>query len=379
MNINHVFLSKIHATYFLIFAISVGSALAFIRLSLIHNAETSLQQFLQSNKDEIASSSSMELATKLNALMASENIACVSGKIQNNYFIESKKGRCNSSLFISESTFKSPNNNLLISISYSLSNYLLISTLSFIFGEILLFIYLLKISKEKLTLEIKSKKILISLSQKLAHDIRSPISTLNLISSKIENEDIKSLQLAVVNQINTIANDLLHESKEKGPLSISKDHSTRCFEKMLQNIEKEYEIKANAIKQSIRFEINYNEVSKCHLDQKLSSIIYRSLNNFIQNAIEATKDDGSIVISAHTNSKGRLEISVKDNGKGIPKDILNRLGQEVLSHGKSNRSETHQSGNGIALYNSKKELSEFNVELSIESELNNGSTIRIII
>lgn len=233
--------------------------------------------------------------------------------------------------------------------------------------------------KSKIINELETHKFKFSLSQKLAHDIRSPISTLNLISSKIENEDIKSLQLAVVDQINAIANDLLNESKEKNTTNTSEVHNAYGFEKMLQNLEKEYQFKANAIKQTIRFKINYNEVSKYSLDPKLTSIIYRSINNFIQNSIDATNENGVIDISADTISKGRLEISVKDNGKGIPKHILNRIGQEILSHGKPNRPDAHQSGNGIALYNAKKELSEFNAELEIESELNTGTKIRIII
>ncbi len=379
MNKSNVFLSKIHLTYFLILIISIGSALGFIRMSLEYNASVSLQQFLQSNKDEIASASSMELATKLNALMASENIVCVSGKIKNNYFINFSKGLCKSPLFISEVAYKSPyNNDLQINISYSLSNYLLISTFSFIFGEILLFVYLLKISKEKLSLEIKSKKAIFSLSQKLAHDIRSPISTLNLISSKIENEDIKSLQLAVVNQINAIANDLLNESKDNNIQNVSLVTNNN-LEKMLRNLEKEYQFKANAIKQKIIFTINYALASKRNFDPKLTSIIYSSINNFIQNSIEATDDNGIINISVDTNQNGLFEISVSDNGKGIPTDILNRLGQEILSHGKSyNSSNSLQSGNGIALYNAKKELSEYKIDLKIESELNQGTKIKIV-
>jgi len=44
--------------------------------------------------------------------------------------------------------------------------------------------------------------------------------------------------------------------------------------KMLQNLEKEYAFKASAISQKISFEINYPQIEKNYVSQKLTSIIY---------------------------------------------------------------------------------------------------------
>ncbi len=242
-----------------------------------------------------------------------------------------------------------------------------------------------------------------NLSQKLAHDIRSPISTLNLISSKIDDPDLKSLQLAVVQQINAIANDLLNEAKNPQQQLMTNENSvpipnsadvklepTQYLVKMLKNLEKEYQFKALAISQKIIFEIDYAQIEKNVVTQKLTSIIYACINNFVQNAIEASAQNGEIKITANKNSENKIEISVCDSGKGIPEHILKRLGHEILSHGKSEHnlkdnltSEPStgeiKSGNGIALYNANKELAENGAKLVISSIENVGSQFRILI
>lgn len=252
---------------------------------------------------------------------------------------------------------------------------------------------LLQVERTKLIiseLQNKNRERVFALSQKLAHDIRSPISTLNLISSKIEDQEIKSLQLAVVDQINSIANDLLNQSKSVTPISniteITNKENLQFLKKMFQNLEKEYQFKANAISQKIVFEINYAVLENNSVTQKLTSVIYTSVHNFIQNSIDATKADDVIKITVNRNNENRIQICVIDTGKGIPTAILKRLGNEALSYGKSNfdlgaidDSQTVTSGNGIALFNANKELAENGAKLVINSVENKGTDIKIII
>lgn len=224
---------------------------------------------------------------------------------------------------------------------------------------------------------IEVSKMRIALSQKLAHDIRSPISTLNLISSKIEDLEIRTLQLAVVDQINTIANNLLDQTKTDGVSDI-----VLGFSEMLFNLEKEYQFKSTSISQKITFKINYDSIQNKKFSSQLNSIIYSTLNNLIQNSIEATSKNGVISISVGLNTDHKIEVSVSDNGKGIPPEILKRLGKEVLTFGKNkenNGSSNLKSGNGIALFNAKKELAENNIELLITSKQNLDTTVKIII
>ena len=207
---------------------------------------------------------------------------------------------------------------------------------------------------------------LFNMSQKLAHDIRSPISTLNLISSKIDNDDIKFLQLAVVDQINAIANDLLKQSK------ISQNEID--LKQFWDNLIREYSLKKNAIPQEIIFQ------SKTDLSARisvyLSNLLYRTINNFIQNSIEATPNDGKISIFIQKNINMNIEILIADTGKGMPAHILEKIGKVKISYGKENEN-NYNSGSGIAMYNAARDLADHGCLLSVKSYEGLGTEVII--
>ncbi len=273
--------------------------------------------------------------------------------------------------------------------------YLFIAIMFTIFYVVICKLYIknknLDIEKERTSLAT------FNLSQKLAHDIRSPISTLNLISSKIEDPDIKSLQLAVVEQINAIANGLLSENRSHAGSESAKQSNTnaepsaliekpkiqtQAVAKLFQNLEKEYAFKKMAISQAVIFVIQYADIATIQITTDVGTLIYRSINNFVQNAIEATPADGKITISCikSKSKKYFLEISVTDTGKGIPTSILERLGSEKLSYGKTINTENNfNSGSGIALYNAKNDLQKFGGDLVITSTENVGTQILLLV
>ena len=230
-----------------------------------------------------------------------------------------------------------------------------------------------KTIEEKRQLE-KSK---FDLARKIAHDIRSPISTLNLISSKIEDPAIKELQTMVVEQINSIANNLLNESNS---FSNRTDNSTTSLMNILKQIEQEFEFKKVSFKRTIQFNLDESNFDKFTISKEQSKILYSCINNFIQNSIEATTDDSVIeVIVKKSDVNGKsFEIVVKDNGKGIPDHILSKLGTEAISYGKE-ANNSFNSGNGIVLFNAKKDLNQIGADLKIKSQINIGTEVTICI
>lgn len=208
-------------------------------------------------------------------------------------------------------------------------------------------------------------------AEKIAHDIRSPISTLNLISSRIPDPEIQQLQLAVVGQINRIAQELLDQAKNK-----SDDKNIYNVRNLLSRLSEEYKIKQSQIRQKIVFKIDQNENLQFPLAPDLYTLLYRCINNFIQNSIEATSENEFIYIETNVDSGiKKTVIQIKDNGKGIPQEILKNLGRHRLSYGKENTS----SGSGIALYTARQELQKYGIELRIESELAKGTIVQIVL
>lgn len=63
----------------------------------------------------------------------------------------------------------------------------------------------------------------------------------------------------------------------------------------------------------------------------------------------------------------------------MPNSVLEQIGKKPISFGKQDALNNNKivSGNGIALYNAKKDLAHFNADLSVESKLGVGTTVCI--
>ena len=65
-----------------------------------------------------------------------------------------------------------------------------------------------------------------------------------------------------------------------------------------------------------------------------------------------------------------MEITVKDNGKGIPIDLLGKLGTRGETHGK-------EDGSGLGLFHARTSCEAWGGNLSIKSQLGVGTTVSI--
>ncbi len=210
-------------------------------------------------------------------------------------------------------------------------------------------------------LESASNKIHLMLARKLAHDIRSPLSSLNLISSKINDRVIKDLQLQVINQINIIADDLLNPTKRK----------IITFDELLSLITTEISYKTDIFNRKISLKKNIT-------DKDLTALIpanFQShITNLLQNSIEATSSENCIELVFLSVGK-RIEIRIKDNGIGMPEHILRQIGKTEISFDSIGLKSL--SGNGIALMNLFTDVEKLDGKIDIQSEVNLGTEIII--
>ncbi len=89
----------------------------------------------------------------------------------------------------------------------------------------------------------------------------------------------------------------------------------------------------------------------------------RVLSNLIDNSVEAIEGAGEIRISlAQTNDGQRIQLQIEDNGRGIPAEVLRRVGDRGLSVGK-------RGGSGLGLFHAKQALEQWNGSLELRSPL----------
>ena len=96
--------------------------------------------------------------------------------------------------------------------------------------------------------------------------------------------------------------------------------------------------------------------------------------NILSNAIKYTPDGGEIRLLANTSGDG-IQIHVKDNGVGIPKEDLPHIFERFYRVEKARTSETGGTGLGLAI--AKEIIEAHGGEISIQSEMGEGSLITI--
>ena len=98
------------------------------------------------------------------------------------------------------------------------------------------------------------------------------------------------------------------------------------------------------------------------------------LLNLMSNAVKFTANDGCVTTRARIE-RDAVVVSVEDNGIGIPKRELDRLGQPFVQV-ENQFTKTHQgSGLGLAIARSLTELHHGKME--IQSEVGVGTTVTV--
>lgn len=103
--------------------------------------------------------------------------------------------------------------------------------------------------------------------------------------------------------------------------------------------------------------------------------IERIVMNLLSNAVKFTQEKGSIYVSIHNGREDNLYISVKDSGRGIPKEKLDIIFERFRQVDKSLARDHEGSGIGLSLVKSLVELHGGSVK--VESEVGLGSNFII--
>ncbi|MBL7554597.1 MAG: HAMP domain-containing histidine kinase [Bdellovibrionaceae bacterium] len=375
--------TKLKFVYSLGVLITTLLALGLIRINLVQTSADSMMQFTRSNYYEIAHSDTLTLATKLNALLASENVICIFGAYKGEEFVNFRKGSCHSSVMVSESVYRSGNDgDIEIKLSFRIPNYLLFSTLSFILGEMVLFLYLFHLNRQRILLNEKIKDLTINISRQVAHDIRSPLTALNLAVSTFQDMTAEKRQLVknATQRINDIANDLLKKNThsfttfadlKKDTAHILEGTSVILLPTLIDRIVSEKRIQYRE-KIDIKIEADLNNSFGTFIlgnDSELSRII----SNLLNNSVEALNNDKGEISVSLSGTHNRVLITIRDNGKGIPETLLPYVGELGFSHGKAGI----ESGSGLGIHHAKNTVYRWGGNFKIKSKLNEGVSVEM--
>jgi signal transduction histidine kinase len=97
--------------------------------------------------------------------------------------------------------------------------------------------------------------------------------------------------------------------------------------------------------------------------------IKQVLINVLKNAIEAMPTGGIVRTEVSMKNKDHILIRIDDQGKGIPKEKLAKVGDPFFT--------TKEGGTGLGLMVCQRIVQEHQGSMTIESEENKGTSVRI--
>lgn len=241
---------------------------------------------------------------------------------------------------------------------------------------------------------INNAQTLMNVSKQVAHDIRSPLSALNIIMNTLTDvpEENRLLIRNSVQRINDIANDLLQKGKPPHQsqkyldsnnawqfskvLNASSDsHRTTNLEYQHQEQTQDFLIStlidSIVSEKRIQYREKINIVISIDLKNSFGLFVNaypnklaRVISNLINNSVEAFPNhNGHILVSIFKTDNNKVCIQIKDNGMGIPKHVLTKFGEVGITHGKENS----QSGSGLGIYHAVKTISEIGGTIHFQS------------
>lgn len=200
-------------------------------------------------------------------------------------------------------------------------------------------------------------------NQQVAHDIRSPVESINALLKMVEikDRDLKAALDKAVHRANSVANFLL--KPEQKATAIGK--AILDFTAIIQDI---------AIEKRPLFTDGQISVQAPNFLVGQSSLpaesLSRILSNVVDNAIQACDHDRRVTIKL-SQSDGFVEVAVQDSGRGISEELLNRIGEKGLSQRPSNQ----PAGTGRGVYSAKKALEEVGGSIQFSSLAGLGTTV----
>ena len=211
------------------------------------------------------------------------------------------------------------------------------------------------------------------LSRWMAHEIRNPLSSLNINIELLREELGEEIHLSQKAEIHSLINFISYETlRLENNLKEFLDFNRlppRKFEwvqlnEVLDSVVRL--LRPDAQMKNARIETHFQRtLPQLKIDVSQFNL---AISNLLINGIQAVSEKGEVHLYTR-GSKKNVFVVIKDNGVGISKENLPRIFDFMFS--------TKPMGSGLGLSIAKKIISDHHGEISFKSEVNKGSVFKI--
>ena len=214
-----------------------------------------------------------------------------------------------------------------------------------------------------------------------AHDLRNPLGVVQYFSKSLMEDNVDVFSQEVLEHLEIIhstsgfmmnlVNELLDISKiESGTFTLNKE--SVVLKNLVEQAIKINEIVARRKDIKLWFEVA-DDIPDCMLDYgKMTQV----LNNLLGNAIKYSKPGTKAGVKAWAENEN-VNISVIDNGQGIPKSEIKKLFQPFQTT--SVKGTAGEKSTGLGLSIAAKMVEAHGGAISVQSEVNQGSEFTMTI
>ncbi len=218
----------------------------------------------------------------------------------------------------------------------------------------------------------------------MTHEFKTPISSISLAAQMLNDGAVRKSPV-MLQQISTVINDetkrlrfqvekVLQMSmfdRQKATLRLQEVDANSAINNIVNTFKLKVEKYGGHITANLNAEDAIVNVDEMHF----TNVIF----NLLDNAVKYRREDVPLELSVTSRdiSDNRLQIIVADNGIGIKKDDLKKIFEKFYRVSTGNRHDVKGFGLGLAYV--KKMVHELGGDITVESEINNGTKFIITI
>ncbi len=211
-------------------------------------------------------------------------------------------------------------------------------------------------------------------ARRLAHEVKNPLTPIQLSAErlqhkllvKLDDQDAQLLQRAIqtiVSQVAAMKNmvtEFANYARAPATRMVPLD-----MHQLLNEVMGLYEANSSPITLLLGAERTWLNGDATRLRQVI--------HNLLQNAHDALQqtEHPQIILATENTADGSLKLMVRDNGSGIPEQMLGRLFEPYMT--------TKQKGTGLGLAIVKKIVEEHGGKIGIESQQAGGTCVNVIL
>lgn len=224
----------------------------------------------------------------------------------------------------------------------------------------------------------KAEKMRHEFFSNVSHELKTPITSIRGYSDLLAQGYVKDEQQQKqmlkkiqdeVTSISTLINDILMLSRIEN-MDIEVEMMPMKMKPLIDDVLESYEIEM--AQHDIKVHYDFDDVTFIGNHQQ----IYTLLNNLIGNAIKYNKDHGDVYIDI-TEKSNAIKMIIKDTGIGIPLADQSRVFERFYRVDKGRSKQRGGTGLGLAIV--KHIVSHYKGTIHLQSELNKGTTIEIVL